>query len=175
MGCQRTDRQGAQRVGGVLAAAGGRHIVGLVHDEQVELARIGWLVGAGQHFAKQAHGALALEEIDRGDQAREVGPGVDVKAALAATQLQVPPGRRNKPVKTIEKMSPREIDMNYTVITHAGRALALWRGKFPAQVVLPAWPNEEEVRPVDVKKEEAVKDLSTITSEKSYPKGSQPE
>ncbi len=37
---------------------------------------------------------------------------------------------------TIETMTDREIDVNYTYLSHAGRALALWRGKLPAQVKL---------------------------------------
>lgn len=40
--------------------------------------------------------------------------------------------------KTIDEMSPREIEVNFTFLSHAGRALALWRGKLPAQVELPA-------------------------------------
>ncbi|MES2791057.1 MAG: hypothetical protein V4719_15700 [Planctomycetota bacterium] len=36
-------------------------------------------------------------------------------------------------VKTIDEMSDREIASSYTFLSHAGRSLALWRGKFPAQ------------------------------------------
>lgn len=39
--------------------------------------------------------------------------------------------------RTIEGMSPREIEVNYTFLSHAGRALALWRGRLPSQVKLP--------------------------------------
>ncbi|MFN0199704.1 MAG: hypothetical protein ACKVT0_23360 [Planctomycetaceae bacterium] len=37
-------------------------------------------------------------------------------------------------VHTIAEMSDREITLNYTFLTHAGRALALWRSKFPHEV-----------------------------------------
>jgi hypothetical protein len=44
-------------------------------------------------------------------------------------------------VRTIEGMSEREIQVNYTFLTHAGRALALWRGKLPAEVDLQPSPS----------------------------------
>ena len=37
-------------------------------------------------------------------------------------------------VKTIDDMSERDVASSYTFLSHAGRSLALWRGKFPAQV-----------------------------------------
>jgi hypothetical protein len=37
-------------------------------------------------------------------------------------------------VKTVDGMSDSEIAKNYTFLSHAGRSLALWRGKFPAEV-----------------------------------------
>lgn len=37
-------------------------------------------------------------------------------------------------IETVTSMSDREIDLNYTFLSHAGRALALWRGKFPHEV-----------------------------------------
>jgi hypothetical protein len=37
-------------------------------------------------------------------------------------------------VKTVDGMSESEIAKNYTFLSHAGRSLALWRGKFPAQI-----------------------------------------
>ncbi|QDT42251.1 hypothetical protein Pan241w_23330 [Gimesia alba] len=39
-------------------------------------------------------------------------------------------------VTTIKDMPDSEIKSSYTFLTHAGRALALWRGKFPYQVEL---------------------------------------
>ncbi len=36
-------------------------------------------------------------------------------------------------VKTVDGMSDREIATSFTFLSHAGRSLALWRGKFPAQ------------------------------------------
>ncbi|MBS0265408.1 MAG: hypothetical protein JSS02_25965 [Planctomycetes bacterium] len=38
-------------------------------------------------------------------------------------------------VRTIDEQSPRQILDRYTYLTHAGRALALWRGKTPPAVV----------------------------------------
>ncbi len=73
----------AVRVGRVLSPAGGRDIMRLVYDEQVEATRVGWLAARRQHLAEEAQRAFALEEVNRGDQAREVRPGVDVQAALA--------------------------------------------------------------------------------------------
>jgi hypothetical protein len=37
----------------------------------------------------------------------------------------------------IEKMDEKSIDTNYTFLSHAGRALALWRGTVPALVAIP--------------------------------------
>lgn len=39
--------------------------------------------------------------------------------------------------KTIDSMSESEISKSYTFLTHAGRALALWRGGFPADIYRP--------------------------------------
>lgn len=39
-------------------------------------------------------------------------------------------------VKTIQEMPESEIKASYTFLSHAGRALALWRGKFPHQIEL---------------------------------------
>lgn len=39
-------------------------------------------------------------------------------------------------VRTIKKMPASEIKSSYTFLSHAGRALALWRGKFPSEVDL---------------------------------------
>lgn len=36
-------------------------------------------------------------------------------------------------VSTIRKLTDREVKTQFTFLTHAGRALALWRGKFPAE------------------------------------------
>lgn len=39
-------------------------------------------------------------------------------------------------VNTVEKLSDEDIPTHFTFLSHAGRALALWRGKFPYQVPL---------------------------------------
>src|SRR6266849_5524368 len=57
--------------------------MGLVDDEQIEFTWVGGFAIGGQHFAEEAQRSLALEEVDGGDEAGEVCPGVDVQAALA--------------------------------------------------------------------------------------------
>jgi hypothetical protein len=37
----------------------------------------------------------------------------------------------------IEGLSEKELEASYVFLTHAGRALALWRGRFPAEVIEP--------------------------------------
>ncbi len=41
-------------------------------------------------------------------------------------------------VKTIDSLTEEEIRQNYTYLSHAGRALSLWRAQLPADVELPA-------------------------------------
>ncbi|MDA1053220.1 MAG: hypothetical protein O3C40_22440 [Planctomycetota bacterium] len=48
--------------------------------------------------------------------------------------------------RTIQEMDPDDIQTNYTFLTHAGRALALWRGGFPADFMPEALPVEVEHR-----------------------------
>lgn len=43
-------------------------------------------------------------------------------------------------VTTVDRLSVREIDANYTFLTHAGRALAFWRKQWPAAVALTPVP-----------------------------------
>ena len=75
--------------------------------------------------------------------------------AIAPQELHPPQEVLNKAakwlIKTIQPMSHREVLANYTFLSHAGRSLALWRGKFPAEVAL-----KFEAAPAD-KKEEAEK------------------
>ena len=75
---------GAHRVGGILAAAGRGDVVGFIDDQQIVSPRIGRLVAGRQRLAESAQRPLALEEVDGGDQPREVRPGIDVDAALAS-------------------------------------------------------------------------------------------
>jgi len=37
--------------------------------------------------------------------------------------------------KKITELTPAQVETNYTFLTHAGRALALWRGRFPAELL----------------------------------------
>jgi hypothetical protein len=39
-------------------------------------------------------------------------------------------------VAAVDKMSDEEVATNFTFLSHAGRSLALWRGKFPYEVEL---------------------------------------
>jgi hypothetical protein len=38
-------------------------------------------------------------------------------------------------IKTIDGLTPEQTQKYYTFLSHAGRALALWRGQFPAEVI----------------------------------------
>ncbi len=40
-------------------------------------------------------------------------------------------------VKTIDDLTPQQVQRYYTYLSHAGRALSLWRGHFPAEVFRP--------------------------------------
>ena len=40
--------------------------------------------------------------------------------------------------RTIIEMDQRTVEKNYTFLTHAARALSLWRGKFPGEAYHPA-------------------------------------
>lgn len=80
--------QGALRVRGVLALPRWSNVMGLVDDEQVKLARVGRLAIGRQHFAEEAQRALALEKVNRGNEAGKVRPGVDMQPALAAQVFQ---------------------------------------------------------------------------------------
>lgn len=61
--------------------------------------------------------------------------------AIAPKELLPPPEVIERAgqwiVKTIKEMTPGEIKSGYTFLTHAGRAMALWRGKFPHEVYKP--------------------------------------
>ena len=83
---QQANGQGAHGVGGVLAAPGGGDVVGLVNDQQIIGPRVWGLVTGRQGLTEGAQGALSFEVVDGGYEPREVGPGVDVDAALAAEQ-----------------------------------------------------------------------------------------
>ncbi|MHC4876858.1 MAG: hypothetical protein ACYTGL_10195 [Planctomycetota bacterium] len=52
-------------------------------------------------------------------------------------------------VSEIDSLTDSEIRRYYTFLSHAGRALALWRGQFPAETTLPAGSQE----PVEENKE----------------------
>lgn len=45
-------------------------------------------------------------------------------------------------VATIDNLSPSQVRRYYTFLSHAGRALSLWRGHFPAEIYKPH-PNEQ--------------------------------
>src|SRR5260370_9000810 len=68
--------QGALRVRGVLSLSRWSDVMGLVDDEQVKFARVGRLATGWQHFAEEAQRTLALEEVNRGDEAGKMRPRV---------------------------------------------------------------------------------------------------
>src|ERR1017187_8237577 len=78
---------GALRVEGEVAGAAGGGVVGFVDDEDVEVAQAGARAIVGYGLPEHAQGVLALQVIHGGDEAREMGPGVGVEAALAAEAL----------------------------------------------------------------------------------------
>ncbi len=41
-------------------------------------------------------------------------------------------------VRMVDRLSPEEIEQHYSFLTHVGRALSLWRGRFPSEVELAA-------------------------------------
>lgn len=43
-------------------------------------------------------------------------------------------------IKTIDELTERDVAVNYTYLSHAGRALSLWRGMFPAEAIKGARP-----------------------------------
>src|SRR5436309_873214 len=59
-----------------------------IHDKQVKFAWVSWFVFGWQGFAKEAQRPLAFQEVYRGNQAREVRPGIDMQPALAPQELQ---------------------------------------------------------------------------------------
>ena len=83
---EQADGVRAIRVRRVPPAAGGGHVMRLVDDQQVEGPGEDRPAGRGQHVAEEAQGALALEVVDGGDEAREVRPRIHVQAP-AAPQL----------------------------------------------------------------------------------------
>src|SRR5258708_4092479 len=80
--------KGSLRVRGVLSLSRWSYVMGLVDDEQVKFARVGRLATGWQHFAEEAQRTLALEEVNRGDEAGKVRPGVDVQPPLATQIFQ---------------------------------------------------------------------------------------
>ena len=58
--------------------------MGFLDDEQVKFARVCWFAIGRQHFAEQAQRAFALEEVNGGDEAGKLCPGIDMQPALAA-------------------------------------------------------------------------------------------
>src|SRR5260370_34057660 len=78
----------ALRVRGVLSLSRWSDVMGLVNDEQVKFARVGRLATWRQHFAEEAQRALALEEINRGNEAGERRPGVVNQPPLGGPGFQ---------------------------------------------------------------------------------------
>lgn len=49
--------------------------------------------------------------------------------------------------ETVIGLTPGQVRANYTYLTHAGRALALWRGRFPAELSREALPSKSPSAP----------------------------
>jgi hypothetical protein len=59
-------------------------------------------------------------------------------------------------VRTIDELTPEQTQQNYTYLSHAGRALALWRSRSPAEVELPKVASEAEALKVEKENETGV-------------------
>src|SRR5437667_7472972 len=59
-----------------------------IDNEQVKFAWVGWFVFGWQHFAKEAQWSLTFQKVYRGNQAREVRPGIDMQPTLPPQELQ---------------------------------------------------------------------------------------
>src|SRR5258708_19894353 len=86
--CNPAHSMSAQGIGGILAPTRRRDVMRFVHDQQVKLARVGWLATGRQHFAEEAQRSLAFEKIYRGDEPWEVRPGVDMQPTLTPQDLE---------------------------------------------------------------------------------------
>jgi hypothetical protein len=62
--------------------------MGLIQDQQVKAARVDRFPMSWQCFGEETHWSIALEKIDRGDQARKVRPGIDMQTAFATQRLE---------------------------------------------------------------------------------------
>ncbi len=120
---------GPQRVGGVLAPARRGAVVGLVHDQQVELAGEGWLVRPRQEFPEQPQRSLSLEEVDAGDEPGEVVPRVDVDAPAAA--------------KIPHQRGVHDAEVEAELVPHLLLPLDLKRGRADDQDLPGAVPDDE--------------------------------
>ena len=77
---QPANRLRAERVDGIIAAAGRGAVVGLVEDQDVVAAGIDRFAFGRQGFHEQPQGPIALEEVDGRNQPGKVRPRIDVDA-----------------------------------------------------------------------------------------------
>ncbi len=59
-----------------------------IDNQQVKFAWVGRFAIGRQRFAKEAQWSLTFQEVYRGNQAREVRPGIDMQPTLAPQQFQ---------------------------------------------------------------------------------------
>jgi hypothetical protein len=128
VGDQDPQRLGTERVGGVLAPSRRRTVVGLVEDQDVVAARIERLALLGQRLLEQPQGPLPLEKVDRGDQAGEVAPRVDVDAPL--------------PSQVTHQLAGHDAEVEAELVTHLVAPLDLERGR--AEDQHPAGPMPQD-------------------------------
>ena len=117
---------GALRVGGVAPGARGGDVVRLVNHQHVETPGIDGFARGGQHLLEQAQRTLTLEEIDAGDQAREMIPGVDVQATRAAQlthQLGIDDAKV-QPELVAHLVAPLDLDRRWADHEHRAHAMA---------------------------------------------------
>ncbi|MDA0835502.1 MAG: hypothetical protein O2955_02975 [Planctomycetota bacterium] len=84
----------------------------------------------------------------------EVLPPLDVR--VAATRWLI---------DNVVNMSDREVELSYPFLSHAGRALSLWRGKFPYEVFPDRLCPSDVVRPTTLT--DSTSDASTSATERN--------
>ena len=84
MGSQHPNGGGPQRVRGVLAPTRGRAIMRFIHHQHVIASRIEGLAFGGQRFGKEPQRTFPFQEIQRGNQTREMCPGIGMNAPCPA-------------------------------------------------------------------------------------------
>src|SRR5258708_5291265 len=79
--------ESTQRIGGVFPATGGGNVMSLIKNEKVKFPGIDRFTLGRKNLAKQTKRALSFQEINRGDEAWKVSPGIDMQTTFASQRL----------------------------------------------------------------------------------------